>query len=254
MVQTSLGVNRPVEVLYAVGGTWEVAADNYNTRQFEQRYQGVDGTDKFYFDGPGPKGNLRAGILGNASPGIVTAVEEQIQKDYKTAFQKQRKLVIDMVGWSRGGVIVATVAEDLATVRLTPAGDVEFALANANGTQSIPVHWLGLFDAVNRMGGLVNNVRLDGTIQVPAPNNPWAQTLTANVVASSHLVKSTLLPFNNVAYHTVMTLGTPEYLPGGDGVFAIRRRAMLDHGYIGTSPEALNWMIRRARAAGVPIK
>jgi len=242
VTQTWIGVNRPVEALYAVDGTWATAAKNYNVRRFEQRYQGVDGTDKHYYNGPGPDGDLIGGATGGESPIIVTAVEGQITTDYATALQRHRKLVIDMVGWSRGGVIVATVAKDLSTVRLTPTG---FEIV-AKGPKSIPVHWLGLFDAVKRMAP-----------EVVAPNKPWAATLTANVVTSDHLVKSTLMPKDNRMNLTVMTLGNPVQLPNNNpyqSVFYIRRRNMLDHVYIGTSPEALQWMIQRARMAAVPVE
>ena len=104
VTQTSVEVNKPVQVLYAVDGTSATAANNYNVHQFAQRYQGIEGTDKHYWDGPQ---NVRTG---SDSPGIVTNVENQIQADYATALQQHRRLVVDMVGWSRGAVIVATVA------------------------------------------------------------------------------------------------------------------------------------------------
>jgi len=71
---TSIAVNKPVEVLYAVDGTWTTAADNANVRQFEQRFQGVEGTDKFYFAGP------KEWYNGSDSPGIVTLAWIPMQK------------------------------------------------------------------------------------------------------------------------------------------------------------------------------
>jgi hypothetical protein len=150
-----------------------------------------------------------------------------------------------MVGWSRGGVIVATVAEDLNTVKLTTTG---FTITpRAELSDSIPVHWVGLFDAVNRMGATWG-----GEKAVPAPNNPWAWRFTTNVVAHDHLVKTTLSLRDNDVNHTVMNLKPTEELPY-DKLDVIRRH-WLTHKYIGTSVEALQWMIKRARTVHVPVK
>ena len=101
VTQISIGVNKPVEVLYAVDGTNDTAADNDNVRRFWHRYQGNDTTniDKHYYPGPQQ-------LNGSDSPQIVTNVENNIGTDYSTALQRHRKLVIDLLGFSRGAVIV----------------------------------------------------------------------------------------------------------------------------------------------------
>ena len=71
--------NRPVEALYAVDGTGDTAVMNDNVHQFEQRYLGVEPTNKFYY--PGPTDQLN----GSDSPNIVTNVENDIRTDYTTA-------------------------------------------------------------------------------------------------------------------------------------------------------------------------
>ena len=43
---------------------------------------------------------------------VALFVEERIQADYAIAVERHRRLVIDMVGWSRGAVIVGTVGLD----------------------------------------------------------------------------------------------------------------------------------------------
>ena len=111
----------PVEVLYAVDGTTDNADSDDDVYKFEQSYWGVDRTDKHYYDGPG-QGGFDIAITGGDSRHIVTNVENQIRADYTAALQRLRRLVIDMLGFSRGTVIVGTVALDLNTVNLTPTG------------------------------------------------------------------------------------------------------------------------------------
>ena len=177
----SIGANKPVEVLYAVDGT----SYNSNSRpsgnvlQFEQRYWGVDRTDRHYYDGPGQ--TTASVATGSDSPNIVGNVERRIQADYTTAVQRHRRLVIDMVGWSRGAVIVATVALDLNTVILTTTNFISpptrFVIDPQNGHERIDVHWVGLFDAVNRMGPGVR-----------APHNSWAGSFSNNVHSRYHVI------------------------------------------------------------------
>ncbi|MDR3634849.1 MAG: fibronectin type III domain-containing protein [Isosphaeraceae bacterium] len=233
VAQTSIGVNRPVEVLYAVDGTSATAAKNYNVRQFEQRFRGVEGTDKFYFAGPVDE------INGSDSPAIVTDVEWEIALDYQIATLLHRRLVIDMVGWSRGAVIVGTVAADLNTVTLTGTSFVIPQALNT-ATQSIPVHWLGLFDAVSQMG-----VFTVPSGPVVAPHSPWAKVFSPNVVSRFHLIHTYVSTKQNNLFPTEMGFAptTPFNLPGGS-----------THGAVGTNPAALNMMINNARAAGVPVR
>ncbi len=88
--------------------------------------------------------------------------------------QRHRRLVIDMTGWSRGAVIVGTVALDLSTVRFF-GNDYEI---NLQFHQQIDVHWVGLFDAVEQM-------RIFG---VNGPNHQWATAFSGNVHYHLHLI------------------------------------------------------------------
>lgn len=230
VARSSIGVNKPVQVLYAVDGTKSKAADRANVYRFMESYSGVAGIDKHYFDGP------QNYYSGADSRDIAIAVESRIKADYFTATSRYRKLVIDLLGWSRGGVIVATVAQELAHVEMTPT-DYRYLVENAEGNGSITVHWIGMFDAVNQIGRYVK-----------APHGNWAAVLSNNVASSVHLTKSkkaTLL--DKEINKTVVSLGTLEYLPDDPARLA-------GHYYIGQQQEALLWMIRRAASRRVPVE
>jgi hypothetical protein len=168
----------------------------------------------------------------------VTNVEDDIQTDYSTALQRHRRLVTDLVGFSRGAVIAATVASDLNTVNLTATGFV----IQPGAPQHIDVHWVGLFDAVSMMGPGVN-----------APHNAWATTFSANIHAQAHLIHTATgwRHPGQAIYPTVMT-----FTPGGNPPtpYYLANNQASTHHNVGFDAAALQWMIQQAQAAGVPVR
>ena len=142
VAQSDVAVNKPVEALYAVDGTGDHLGSNTVVEQFYQRFNKA-GTSHYYFAGPT---NV---VTGADGPTILQNVESQIATNLAMAAQVHRILVIDMVGYSRGAVIAATVAKDL------------FTGIQVNGVteKNIDVHWLGLFDAVNIWGAELRRIR-----------------------------------------------------------------------------------------------
>ncbi len=203
-----------------------IAANNANVRQFEQRYHGTDGIDRHYYDGPTdiPRGS--------DGPMILTNVESQIQADYTTAIQCHRRLVIDMTGWSRGAVIIATIAKDLDHVTLNNANST----FSFGGVQSIDVHWVGLFDAVNQF------------FFVAAPHQAWASVFSGNIqTRHDHLIKTSTTTYQTKTFPTEMGFQVVwRYnLPNG---------APSTHADVGYDAATLAEMIRRARAHRVPVR
>ena len=156
--------------------------------------------------------------------------------------QNHRDVVIDMVGYSRGAVIVATVAQDLA------GGFI------ANGTPWTPVrvHWVGLFDPVNMFGQGVQ----------PRPGVSWASTSSTNVI------------FCDAAIKQVGVLPTQSNLKGYNedgnvlgnflGGVGSTRRFWVNHIELGHDKRLINqifggtigilkWMIGQAQKHGVPV-
>jgi hypothetical protein len=212
-------VAKALESLYAIDGTTNTAASKTNIWQFYMGYPSSGAYVRHYYAGPP---DVKDGV---GSSEIVQMVENDIRADYTVA---HGSLTIDLVGYSRGGVIAATVARDLNTG----------LVINGKLYQGISVQWVGLFDAVSRMGAGVN----------PPNGNGWALTFSGNIASHAHLIhtaKNDLL--NGVVLSPVMTLGpTTDYSePNGQPS---------DHTNLGHDFLALKWMIEKAQAAGVPVK
>ncbi len=206
-----IGANRPVEVLYAVDGTGDTADMDDNVHQFEEAYWGQGNIDRHYYDGP------RNILTGTDSTEIVYHVEGQVHRDYITARQRHRLLVIDMLGFSRGAVIVGTVAQDLNTVRISATNYVIDLAAH----QHIDVHWVGLFDAVSQMGRGVD-----------APHSAWATQFSNNVRWHYHIIHTatTELDYYNRNPLYNPNLPFPEYF-AENTLFPTETRFGIDYRY-----------------------
>jgi hypothetical protein len=222
-LRIKIKIAKPIEVLYAVDGTSANAASNTNVWQFYQRDQGP----KWYWDGPG--GGPNAGNLdwwdGTGSPLIVQGVENQIRNDYISAMQQHTSLSIDLEGWSRGAVILATVARDLYTTGFVINGVVY---------DDISVHWVGLFDAVSQMGS-----------SVTTPGG-WATAFSPNIVSRAHLIHTNHSSYQETAFPTEMGF-QPLTL------FWLNGSQTSTHSDVGRNAGALAWMVGQAQAAGVPV-
>ena len=152
------GIDPLGELLYAIDGTW------YDVPRRKPLYSNVkDFYDKFneqgkYYEGPGiTNGNkkLIGGAVGSGAEAIASRVYEKVCKDYCSG-----KCTINLVGWSRGAVIAVSVAERL----------------NTNGCPcqpgSVPVNFIGLYDAVERMPG------------------KWCSSVPGNVKHFAHAIKT----------------------------------------------------------------
>jgi RHS repeat-associated protein len=201
-----LGLN-----LYAVDGTWSDADDHFNTKRFYDRVKET----KYYWEGP------NCGVTGLDASSIFRGVKAHICRD----FCNDHSITINLVGWSRGGVIVMEVAEELQ----------DDGCCCSDGKIYYPnVNWMGLFDAV------------DMTVTWG-----WANNITSNVKNASHVKKSkTQLLFPTVS-------GKAEDPTKTKVTTVVLKNST--HGDVGgkksaKSDAALSWMIDQAKMAGVDMK
>jgi RHS repeat-associated protein len=209
------GTDPAGEILYAVDGTSNTSASNTNVWQFYQRTSG----HKYYWSGPWGVVN------GDGSQDLVDGVWLQVCVDFCAELGAScRSSVIDMVGFSRGAVVVATVARNLDTT----------GCQCGNQTYNrIPVRWIGLYDAVNMMGPLITT-----------PGG-WATSFSSNVAAKSHVIHTA----NQVLFPTEMgfTPTSPFWRLGNP-------LQPTTHSEVGHDPAPLTWMIGQAKSAGVPVQ
>ena len=225
VAQSNVAVNKPIEVLYAVDGTTDTAADNTVVRQFFTRFQQT----KHYYDGPD--------LAGTKGPEIFRNVENDILSDVAVAESKyHRDVAIDLVGYSRGAVIVATVAKDLLTTHMI------------NGTpQVLSVHWMGLFDPVSMFVGIT-----------PRRGLSWATMVPPNVQSCGCAIKQLgVLPTQK----NLKGYGEDGSVLGNYGPAGSTKKFWLNHidlGHNGSSLldniRPLDWMIQQAQANKVPVK
>jgi RHS repeat-associated protein len=214
----SVRVDPTGEILYAVDGTTNNRDSNTNVWQFYQRTRET----KWYWNGP-------TGLVnGFNSPAIVRGVEDQIRSDYRNFVLDRDKVVIHLVGYSRGAIIAATVARDLDSPGLVLGGQLYI---------HIPVCWIGLFDAVMRMG--------------PRMTTPggWATTFSQNIWFHAHAIHTDEADLENgEVLKTVTTLWptTPFWFEPG--------HHPTTHQDLGHNIGVLDWMIQQAQLAGVPVQ
>jgi hypothetical protein len=215
--------------LYAIDGTWAAWSDNTNVRKFAELYTGDSGSNRWpiwrYWHGPGfdksGKKNRWRALWGSESAEIVGGVRSQICDDICDDAQTQ----VNLVGWSRGATIALAVAEKLV--------DGCWCCASGPVRKESPlVNWIGLFDAVDMSPyldpGPVPSIvkRVDHAMKVDVGQSYFP---TLKVTA---------------AYPQVTTVYEDYIFGSGDNWYT-------NHGDIGMGSDALDWMIARAKLAGL---
>lgn len=215
-------------IVYVVDGTTNTPASNTNAWQFHQLALAA-GQSNYWV---GPTGVFDGGELGGVlngadSPAIVLGVWQQVCSDFCKAIAKDpsRSPFIDRIGYSRGGVIVATVARNLREFGCICCG---------KRYVSIPVRFVGLFDAVEQMGPLVTT------------QGGWPQQFSSNIVHGAHAVHTSNSEYQQFVFPT--STGFRPITP-----FAFPDGRPTTHGDLGSDPGVLAWMIQQAQAAVVPL-
>ena len=203
--------------LYAIGGTGEVYSDKINVAKVHDSYLSDGGPKlglgKYYWDGPDKK------ISGDDSDDIERGVRRQICKDYCS----NKRVQINLCGWSRGGAIALAVAKNLNTVGCFCCGKSKGSYFWA---KPITVNWIGLFDAVRMTNSIPKPLTLD------------------NVTRISHATKTTKkepwFPIVNISGGNVRK----RYFYKKDG-------SATNHSDMGRGDMSLKWIKKQGSALGL---
>lgn len=230
--------------LWGIDGTLCTRNDNSNVLKFALRYRG----GKSYWTGPGTKAqSIGAGgagaVFGTGAARIVRGVCEQICQ----ARKKDKDLVIDLVGFSRGAAIANEVASVLCE-QGCPCGEEK------DGKKVIPqVRFLGLFDPVHSMGfPLIAQGKRDAT-PLFLGNRRWnGKTIPRNVrhsaIAYADDERDKLFrPSDLVALHATRNHHRAKF----DGVHGDVGGTLGNNRHLGQI--SLRWMVLEAVAAGVEM-
>jgi RHS repeat-associated protein len=206
-----LGLN-----VYAIDGTWfdaRITGQYSNVHDFYKRAD-TAGEYSQYYGGPGSQSTglnrAWAGATGAGSGGIADTVYSDIKRDLSAGTGNG---IVNLVGWSRGGVIATEVAQRL-------------------GNDGIKVNFLGLYDAVEMN-----------------PFRSYPSSVPNNVQNFAHATKtgsaSLAQPFPTTIYNNVneVSFGTYWGASSGHG----------DIGTGNFSTDAHQWMLNQASGAGVKI-
>lgn len=241
--------------LYAVDGTWSKKMMDEgittNVKRFHKYYEGDNGakvgSGKYYCHGPG---GLSGGIQGAGSRGIYKKVKNKICKDWC----KNEKMQINLVGWSRGAVIVMEIAEELEDQGCDCSGCTKYPTIN----------WVGLFDAVDMMnyvgGPFLGNFNLFHGVG-------FAHDITSNVNNAFHIKKTKKpvnigkpkFPFEGIIQPNKQLIFPTINVEAEDplstnlisGSMNWNDGRISDHGDIGTGSDFLETMMRNAESAGL---
>lgn len=206
-----LGLN-----VYAIDGTWfdaRITGDYSNVHDFYERAQDA-GEFTRYYGGPGSQSSglsrVWQGATGAGSGAISDRVYSNIRADLAAG---NGNGIVNLVGWSRGGVIATEVAQRL-------------------GNDGVKVNFLGLYDAVEMN-----------------PFSSYPSSVPNNVQNFAHATKtgSTSLsqPFPTTIYNHAneTSFGTYWGAPSSHG----------DIGAGNFSTDAHQWMLNSATSAGVKL-
>jgi hypothetical protein len=179
---------------------------------------------RWYYKGPTQDGKT--------GPSIFDDVERQVLTDVGWVERNEKRdVAIDMVGYSRGAVIAATVAKDLMHTHFIN-----------KQPRTISVNWVGLFDPVSLFFGYV-----------PKKDLSWATSLPLNVQSSDCAIKTKgprILPTQSNYYE----IQDEEKVAAITGQNMKTKEYAMNHHDIGHNVEVLGWMIKEAQNRGhVPV-
>ena len=237
--------NRPVglidplgKALYAIDGTWFDIEKKIGKNDLGEIYSNVhdfyfESTEapKIYYGGPGAVtgtvGKLSGGAWGAGASRTANKVYQDVCDGLKESCE------VNLVGWSRGAVIALKVAHLLNT-------------KGCGKQKSVPVNFLGLYDAVEMMPG------------------GWPGSVPSNVKHFAHAIKTAKQPIfptlkcgGNEKAFPLLSSRTAYRLESGnaDEPYLVPYQTFESvHGDIGArkyATEAHNWMLSQGQFAGV---
>ena len=227
------------EKLYAVFGTWADPGEETNVEFLCDHYSGQ--CSKFH----GPD----EAVTGADAVRILKKVHKAVCWDFCASRRLDKSFQVDLIGWSRGAVIAATVAKKLndegCCCKYRTVGRWERVRGGGQRFvkyreccdlhKPVPVNFVGLFDAVR--------MTIPG---LGAPQGGWAEVFPPNVTHAAHAVKTAVEPL----FPTQMGFVPAKSFRRYNGMPAT-------HGDIGTNREnngAFWWMVAQARAAGLQFE
>lgn len=217
--------------IYGVDGLFQTSGSNTNIIKFILRVQGTKAQRHYW------GWEWSAGAFLNNTVAIDTVYEE-ICKDYCNDIDSRssippdqyKGMQINLIGWSRGGMVVIGAAR-----RLHDDGCECTSKVGDKCTYKPNVNWIGLIDAVD--------------------NTPlqWSDDVTtAYAKTVSHALKT-------FAYQRELLIFPTMYLtvPNGSELRQQRfgtRQQPIKHAQMGWSANVLDWLISEAKRAGVNVQ
>lgn len=219
--------------LFAVDGTWNTWTSNTNVSKFLNRVTESSEYRKYYQAG------TQSGFDGADAGDILKKLVNGICYEYCFGRQECTKIDIDLLGYSRGAVIVATAAKELDVVGCECEKGKSF--------KNIAIRWIGLFDAVNWIG------RRSWTPM----SGSWATAFSSNIVntpahaihTSADNLREVVVFKTEMGFQPTTPFSTIIWRRGGR--YETRPST---HPEIGRSDGVLAFMIAEARRAGVPVQ
>jgi uncharacterized protein (DUF2235 family) len=225
--------------LYAFDGTWNSATlsddveaeDETNVADFYEAYDG----QKWYVAGPGTRhsriGKVIGGLTGAGGHRRVGEAYDALCKTWEAG-----DTTIDVVGFSRGAALALDFGHKVLDDGIRRPGTKQVIHENPH------IRFLGLWDLVGSFG-----IPIDvGSLSFQATNFGHRLSLPDGVEYCFHAMamderRQTFRVTRLLNGYEVWFRGVHSDVGGGNG-------------NVGLSYIALRWMLRKARAAGLPIK
>jgi uncharacterized protein (DUF2235 family) len=225
--------------LYAFDGTWNSATLDDNVEQENETNvanfcEAYSGDNKFYVAGPGTRFGRVGRVLGGATGmGGFARVREAYQQLCTNWDAGDR--IIDIVGFSRGAALAMDFANKIEDDGIRRSGAKEVIADRP------VVRFLGLWDLVGSFGIPINIA----VVRAQEINFGHKLTLPDNVEYCFHAMamderRQTFRVTRVLNGYEVWLRGVHSDIGGGNGNFAL-------------SNIARRWMLRKAKAAGLPI-
>jgi hypothetical protein len=225
--------------LYAFDGTWNSATLNDDVEQenetnvanFSEAYSGP----KWYVSGPGTRFGKVGHIIGGA---FGAGGDERVKEAYKQLCENwhQGDQLIDIIGFSRGAALALDFANKIEDNGIRRPGTKDVVEENPS------IRFLGLWDVVGSFGIPINA----GPLDFQELNFGHKLFIPDSVDYCFHAMatderRQTFRVTRLLNSYEVWFRGVHSDVGGGNG-------------NVGLSSITLRWMLRKAIAAGLPIK
>jgi len=235
-----LDTKRNDMALYAFDGTWNSATvgdqleqdDETNVPRF---YEAYDADSKWYVSGPGTRFGKIGRVLGGAT-GL--GAHDRVSEAYKKLCENWAAgdKTIDVVGFSRGAAIALDFVNKIEDNGIRKPGTRQVI------EEKPQIRFLGLWDTVGSFGIPINA----GAVEFQKINFGHKLGLCDNIEYCFHAIalderRQTFRVTRLVNAYEVWFRGVHSDVGGGNG-----NRSL--------SCIPLRWMLRKAKAAGLPIK